>query len=141
MFNSSVTSRRLNVLVRILRHVNGIQPNLVRAYVSDDSVSIGGITKIIKQEKYPEYVPRNYYNNNLGQSTLHHLRWMMQKDLLGQDVFLIGPPGPRRRKLALQYLELTNREHEYIALSRDTTESDIKQRREIVGVQRNILIK
>lgn len=57
----------------------------------------------------------------------------MQKDLLGQDVFLIGPPGPRRRKLALQYLELTNREHEYIALSRDTTESDIKQRREIVG--------
>ncbi|KAK9680056.1 AAA domain (dynein-related subfamily) [Popillia japonica] len=130
---SSATSRRLNVLVRILRHANGIQPNQLRAYVSDESVSIGGITKIIKQEKYPEYVPRNYYNNNLGQSTLHHLRWMMQKDLLGQDVFLIGPPGPRRRKLALQYLELTNREHEYIALSRDTTESDIKQRREIVG--------
>ena len=52
---------------------------------------------------------------------------------MGQDVFLLGPPGPRRRKLALQYLELTNREHEYVALSRDTTESDIKQRREIVS--------
>lgn len=60
MFSSSATSRRLNVLVRILRHANGIQPNQLRAYVSDESVSIGGITKIIKQEKYPEYVPRNY---------------------------------------------------------------------------------
>uniref|UniRef100_A0A8C0KYR3 von Willebrand factor A domain-containing protein 8 n=1 Tax=Canis lupus dingo TaxID=286419 RepID=A0A8C0KYR3_CANLU len=55
----------------------------------------------------------------------------MQKDLLGQDVFLIGPPGPLRRSIAMQYLELTKREVEYIALSRDTTESDLKQRREI----------
>jgi hypothetical protein len=28
----------------------------------------------------------------------------MQKDLLGQDVFLIGPPGPLRRSIAMQYL-------------------------------------
>ncbi len=33
----------------------------------------------------------------------------------------------------MQYLELTRRELEYVALSRDTTESDLKQRREIVG--------
>lgn len=46
---------------------------------------------------------------------------------------MLGPPGPRKRKLAMQYLELTNREHEYVALSRDTTESDLKQRREIIG--------
>lgn len=57
---------------------------------------------------------------------------MLQKDLLGQDMFLIGPPGPKRRNLAMQYLQLTNRELEYIALSRDTTESDLKQRREII---------
>lgn len=56
----------------------------------------------------------------------------MQKHILGQDVFLLGPPGPRKRNIALQYLELTNREHEYVALSRDTTESDLKQRKEIV---------
>lgn len=37
-----------------------------------------------------------------------------------------------RRHLAMQYLELTNREHEYVALNRDTTESDLKQRREII---------
>ncbi len=58
---------------------------------------------------------------------------MMQKDLLGQDLFLIGGPGPLRRSLAMQYLELTRREAEYVALSRDTTESDLKQRREISG--------
>lgn len=58
---------------------------------------------------------------------------MLQKDLLGQDMFLLGPPGPRRRHLAMQYLELTDREHEYVALNRDTTESDLKQRREIAG--------
>ena len=56
---------------------------------------------------------------------------MLQKDLLGQDVFLIGRPGPLRRHLAMQYLEMTGRELEYVALSRDTTEADLKQRREI----------
>nr|XP_009670755.1 PREDICTED: von Willebrand factor A domain-containing protein 8 isoform X1 [Struthio camelus australis] len=69
--------------------------------------------------------------DSLAQSVIHHLRWIMQKDLLGQDVFLIGPPGPLRRSIAMQYLELTKREVEYIALSRDTTETDLKQRREI----------
>jgi hypothetical protein len=43
----------------------------------------------------------------------------------------IRPPGPFRRWLALYYCELTQREVEYISLSRDTTEADIKQRREI----------
>ncbi|KAG0410878.1 hypothetical protein HPB47_012009, partial [Ixodes persulcatus] len=65
------------------------------------------------------------------QSVLQHLRWMMQKDALGQDIFLIGPPGAYRRRIAFQYLELTRREVEYVALTRDTTETDLKQRREI----------
>ena len=33
--------------------------------------------------------------------------------------------------MALYYAELTNREVEYLVITRDTTESDIKQRREI----------
>ena len=41
---------------------------------------------------------------NIPQSILQHLKWIMQKDLLGQDVFLIGPPGPLRRSLAMMYL-------------------------------------
>lgn len=41
---------------------------------------------------------------SLPQTVTQHLRWIMQKDLLGQDVFLIGPPGPLRRSIAMQYL-------------------------------------
>jgi len=61
------------------------------------------------------------------------LRWMAQKDKLGQDMFLLGLPGPARRRLALMYAELTGREVEIVTLSRDTTESCLKQRREIIG--------
>lgn len=56
---------------------------------------------------------------------------MLQKERLGQDIFLIGTPGPARRRLALWFCEALQREVEYVALSRDTTESDLKQRREI----------
>ena len=55
----------------------------------------------------------------------------MQKDNLKQDLFLIGRPGKFKRNLAMTYLQLTNQECEYISLSRDTSESDLKQRREI----------
>ena len=58
---------------------------------------------------------------------------MIQKDVLGQDMFLIGAPGPMRREVAMMYAELTKKEVEYISLSRDTTETDMKQRREIKG--------
>jgi hypothetical protein len=70
-------------------------------------------------------------SEELSQESLQHLRWMMQKDVLGQDIFLIGRPGPLRRQLTMQYLEMTGHELEYVALSRDTTEADLKQRREI----------
>ena len=98
--------------------------------------------------------------------TARHLRWLMQKDLNHQDMFLIGrgfpscqppargpcsaartprggaamstacprrPPGAEKRRLAMLYCELRQREVEYVCLSRDTTESDLKQRREIVA--------
>lgn len=96
-------------------------------------VSIGDIAVQIKDPKAPELVPRKYFKKELPQSILRHLRWIMQKDVLGQDVFLIGPPGPLRRQIAMMYLDLTQREAEYVSLSRDTTESDLKQRREIAG--------
>ncbi|MGH0128533.1 UNVERIFIED_CONTAM: hypothetical protein FKN15_018942 [Acipenser sinensis] len=99
--------------------------------VSGDTVKIGDISFKLKSPTNPELVPFNYLSEALPQTVAQHLRWIMQKDLLGQDVFLIGPPGPLRRSIAMQYLELTKREAEYVALSRDTTETDLKQRREI----------
>ena len=51
----------------------------------------------------------------LPQSILKHLRWLIQKDVLGQDMFLIGPPGPMRRKVAMMYsVSWTDWYHRYL---------------------------
>ena len=47
-------------------------------------------------------------------------------------MYLLGSGGPIRRWAALHYSALVRREVEYVALTRDTTESDLKQRREII---------
>ncbi|XP_029314557.1 LOW QUALITY PROTEIN: von Willebrand factor A domain-containing protein 8 [Cottoperca gobio] len=98
---------------------------------SGDTVKIGDLSYKLKTPRNSELVPVKHLSDSLPQTVVQHLRWIMQKDLLGQDVFLIGPPGPLRRSIAMQYLELTKREVEYVSLSRDTTETDLKQRREI----------
>ncbi len=46
-------------------------------------------------------------------------------------MFLLGAPGVRGRHLAYLYCELTARECLHVSLTPDTTESDLKQRREI----------
>ena len=59
----------------------------------------------------------------------------MAKDSLGQDMLLIGPPGAGacyRRRLALSYAELTRKHVEVLSLTSDLTESDLKQRRELI---------
>uniref|UniRef100_T1INA4 von Willebrand factor A domain-containing protein 8 n=1 Tax=Strigamia maritima TaxID=126957 RepID=T1INA4_STRMM len=94
-------------------------------------VKVGDVVLTSSLPKHPELVPVNYICKKSPQTILQHLRWIMQKDILKQDIFLIGPPGPLKRSLVMQYLELTKKEVEYISLSRDTTESDLKQRREI----------
>lgn len=68
-------------------------------------------------------------------SILRHLQWMMAKDSMHQDMLLVGPPGAGevfRRRLALAYAELTEKPIEILSISGDLTESDLKQRREIV---------
>ncbi|XP_060665010.1 von Willebrand factor A domain-containing protein 8 [Drosophila nasuta] len=102
-----------------------------------EQITIGDVAVRLKKPKNIHLVPHKYVNYardgsiEMSQSRLHHLRWMLQKDALKQDMFLLGSPGPLRRQLVMQFLELTNRELEYVALSRDTTENDLKQRREI----------
>uniref|UniRef100_A0A8C7Y3Q5 von Willebrand factor A domain-containing protein 8 n=1 Tax=Oryzias sinensis TaxID=183150 RepID=A0A8C7Y3Q5_9TELE len=100
-------------------------------FFAGDTINIGEVSYKLKKPQNPELVPVKHFSDSLPQTVVQHLRWIMQKDLLGQDVFLIGPPGTLRRSIAMQYLELTKREVEYVTLSRDTTETDLKQRREI----------
>jgi von Willebrand factor A domain-containing protein 8 len=96
-------------------------------------VGVGDIQRVVQRGNDPTRIPVGYLQNVVPQETLQHLRWMLQKDSLQQDMFLIGPPSPQRRWLAMQFCELTEQEIEFVQLTRDTTESDLKQRREITG--------
>jgi hypothetical protein len=82
----------------------------------------------------PELIPKGFDEDSLLATVWAEeaLEWMAQKDALGQDFFLLGSHGPMRRWLALVYCARANREVEYLALTQDTTESDLKQRRELV---------
>ncbi|ETW77425.1 hypothetical protein HETIRDRAFT_156533 [Heterobasidion irregulare TC 32-1] len=62
---------------------------------------------------------------------LDNLHFLLQKYLLGQDVFLLSQPGPYARRLAMTFCSLVNSEYEYIALHRDVGETELKQGREI----------
>ncbi|GFS38586.1 von Willebrand factor A domain-containing protein 8 [Nephila pilipes] len=94
-------------------------------------VKIGTASKTIYDPKNPHLVPIHYFAKEPRESLIQHLQWILKKDILGQDMFLIGFPGPLRGRAILQYLEMMQREVEYVVLTRDTTENDLKQRREI----------
>ena len=103
--------------------------------VSTDILRIGSVSRSVVAavpESDQALVPILYYEKNLfPPSFVRHLEWLMKKDQLGQDALFVGPPGPARRRLILAYLELTRKPYQYLQLTRDTTDSDIKQRREI----------
>ena len=70
-----------------------------------------------------------------------HTRWMETKDgQMGHDMFLIGPPGSYRRKIAMRYCEMNGREVEHLVISRDTTEADLKQRKEVTNGNQTIYV-
>lgn len=90
----------------------------------------------------PDLVPNLSLSNTTTESqyipscNMSHLRWMLQKDLvLKQDFLLLGPPALARdrRHLLFLYAALVEREVEYVALSRDTSDADLKQRKEVSG--------
>lgn len=61
VYSPAVTVRRIDVLIRILNGRKGIlAANHVRAYSSEDKVTIGDVTKEISAPKKAEYVPRKY---------------------------------------------------------------------------------
>jgi MoxR-like ATPase len=96
-------------------------------------IRLGSLEVTRRKTVNPNRVPKHYGQYVEDKWFQDHISWLFQKDVLNQDIFLIGPPGAIRRQLALSYCELTNREYEIVSLSRETTDSDLKQRREIVG--------
>jgi len=120
-------------LYAILRTVDGAATSAVE-HEDDDRTASTTRRRALLSSANVELVPFGF-ESDLFSNTREgkaHVRWLMQKHVLGQDVMLLGAGGPLRRWLALHFCAVTGREVEYVAITRDTTESDLKQRREIV---------
>jgi len=76
-------------------------------------VQIGEVELTLHGHARPELVPVDFgMAEGEGQETLAHLKWMLQKFSLGQDMFLLSGPGPRARRLALHFCEVVGIEAE-----------------------------
>ena len=75
----------------------------------------------------------NHNHEQLPNEVLRHVYWMRQKYDLGQDMCLCGHPGSLKRQIALAFARIHQLDIEYLQITRDTTENDLKQRREIYG--------
>jgi hypothetical protein len=118
------TRRRLLLDLRLMPSRS---TRTIRFSLHDDSL-------VVQSPQHSENVPVLYVSA-LGNDafTRSHLRWMLQKYSLGQDMYLVGAPGSVRRRLAMAFAEMCQKEVEVLTLSQDTTEADLKQRREIKG--------
>jgi len=109
-------------------------------FCNNNKVRIGHVELDLSKNpaQDPYLIPKSYLPSDPSQRSptlLRHLQWMLSKDALGQDMMLVGSPGSgslHRRNLALMYAEMTQREVEVLTLSSDVTESDLKQRKELV---------
>eukprot|EP00434_Breviolum_minutum_P034880 symbB.v1.2.030877.t1/scaffold3524.1/size54796/2 len=81
-----------------------------------------------------EVVPRTRSNKTWEMNVCFQVV-QLRKCYLHQDMFLLGAPGSHLRQAVLRFAQQTGREVEYIGITRDTTEADLKQRREIVDGQ------
>ncbi|KAI6191883.1 Von Willebrand factor A domain-containing protein 8 [Aphelenchoides bicaudatus] len=72
-------------------------------------VKIGDVQVPIRTAKRPELVPRGFANPTLINQEIGNLKWMLQKEILKQDIFLNGPPGFLKSSLALAYSALNGR--------------------------------
>lgn len=140
----------MSVLLRVSCRIRRSSPNVafrlnrgrsLSTEKADRSVSIQdvNISSVPQGSGRPDLVPElsDYQRlwSVLPPSFTTHLRWMLQKDLaLHQDFCLLGPPelANDRRSLAFLYASLLEREVEYVSLSRDTSDADLKQRKEVV---------
>jgi len=102
-----------------------------------ESIAIGGVELGVMIPSAPElvpWVPAELADAVAGsQDALATARWMMVQISLGQDMLLLGEPGGRLRSLALWLCSILGLEAEYVGVTRDTCEADLKQRRELRG--------
>ncbi|KAF9269491.1 hypothetical protein L218DRAFT_915635 [Marasmius fiardii PR-910] len=123
---------------RLTRLLHGLTPTPTAI----GTIRLRDITYEVTESLTPSRLPSNSRQTGLDTRgsylldatdpvNIDNLHFMLQKYLLGQDVFLVSQPGPYARRLALTFASILNLEYEYIALHRDVGETELKQGREI----------
>lgn len=134
------------------RRLQHVLSSLTPATEPIGTLKIGNISYDVPHTSTPARLPHAEDTTlDLGDPVnLENVRFLLQKYLLGQDVFLVGQPGPYARRLAMTFCRyvpsyilwcplrettescrLVNSEYEHIALHRDVGETELKQGREI----------
>ena len=68
------------------------------------TLKLGNIIYHVPESAHPSRLPRSKALLDVQDSTnLDNLHFMLQKYLLGQDIFLLSQPGPYARRLALTF--------------------------------------
>lgn len=82
-------------------------------------MKIGDVRAFVATPQHPELVPYGYAEAlREDQEALRIWQWLIRKDELGQDSFLLGPPGCERRRIALGWCELMRKEVEFRGLAK-----------------------
>ncbi|KAF9485607.1 hypothetical protein BDN70DRAFT_847463 [Pholiota conissans] len=114
------------------RRLNQLLSELKPPPESVGTLKLGSISYEVPASLTPSRLPHSSTLLDINDSVnVDNLHFMLQKYLLGQDIFLVSQPGPYARKLALTFASIINSEYEYIALHRDVGETELKQGREI----------
>ncbi len=105
---------------------------------TDDREKLGtftlgpNVTIPVFRPKLPERLPAERLLLNLDDPiALEHLEFLSKKWQLGQDVFLLSPPGPYARRLCLTFASLIQLPFEYVSFHRDVGEAELLQTRSL----------
>ncbi|KAF9495262.1 hypothetical protein BDN71DRAFT_1447943 [Pleurotus eryngii] len=114
------------------RRLNQLQKELVPTRASVGTLKLGSINFEVPESLAPSRLPHTKDLLDIYDPVnLDNLHFMLQKYLLGQDIFLVSQPGPYARRLALTFARMINSGFEHITLHRDVGETELKQGREI----------
>ena len=149
--DSNATSAGKRRIETIGRHVQPVAPITTSASAQsprplpsqeddahDDREKLGtftlgpNVTIPVFQPKLPERLPSDRLLLNLDDPiALEHLEFLAKKWQLGQDVFLLSPPGPYARRLSLTFAALIQLPFEYVSFHRDVGEAELLQTRSL----------
>jgi hypothetical protein len=86
------------------RRLNHILKELTPAPAIIGKLNLGGITFEVPAAQTPSRLARSKELLDIHDPVnIDNLHFMLQKYLLGQDVFLVSQPGPYARRLALTF--------------------------------------